>query len=194
VKFYGPSKDTPFFAGYRIGYWFGDPRLQEPCREHAWVAENSANPLSMTLFGVNLLLRAGEALGEPLAEDHMRFLQDGMFGWGQRIDRAQALERDGQPELAAAAATPARHTQQPLVGARGELRAWREEARRGVAREGLVAPGRAVARAVEHQRVAGAAVCVRLPAREARQERGGIKRALHDRSGADRVARTSAIS
>jgi aspartate/methionine/tyrosine aminotransferase len=99
VKFYGPSKDTPFFAGYRIGYWFGDPRLQEPCREHAWVAENSANPLSMALFGVNLLLRAVEALGEPLAEDHMRFLQDGMFGWGQRIDRAQALERITETRL-----------------------------------------------------------------------------------------------
>lgn len=93
VKFYGPSKDTPFFAGYRIGYWFGDPRLQEPCREHAWVAENSANPLSMALFGVNLLLRAVATAREPLGEDHMRFLQDGMFGWGQRIDRADAFAR-----------------------------------------------------------------------------------------------------
>lgn len=93
VKFYGPSKDTPFFAGYRIGYWFGDPRLQDACREHAWVAENSANPLSMALFGVNLLLRAVATAGETLGEEHMRFLQDGMFGWGQRIDRADALAR-----------------------------------------------------------------------------------------------------
>ncbi len=100
VKFYGPSKDTPFFAGYRIGYWFGDPRLQDACREHAWVAENSANPMSLALFGVNLLLRAVATAGEPLREDHMRFLQDGMFGWGQRIERAEAYDRFRETGLA----------------------------------------------------------------------------------------------
>lgn len=100
VKFYGPSKDTPFFAGYRIGYWFGDPRLEDLCREHAWVAENSANPLSMALFGVNLLLRAVAASGETLGEDHMRFLQDGMFGWGQRVDRRESLDRIHETQLA----------------------------------------------------------------------------------------------
>lgn len=93
VKCYGPSKDTPFFAGYRVGYWFGDPRLEDGCREHAWVAENSANPLSLALFGVNLLLRASSTSGTALREDDMRFLQDGMFGWGQRVERAASFDR-----------------------------------------------------------------------------------------------------
>lgn len=100
VKFYGPSKDTPFFAGYRVGYWFGDPRIQDACREHAWVAENSANPTSLALFGVNLLLRAVAAAGDTLQEDHMRFLQDGAFGWGQRVDRAEAYDRFRETRLA----------------------------------------------------------------------------------------------
>lgn len=54
----------------------------------------------MALFGVNLLLRAVETAGEALGEDRMRFLQDGMFGWGQRIERAEALDRICETRLA----------------------------------------------------------------------------------------------
>jgi hypothetical protein len=96
----GLPKILLFFAGYRIGYWFGDPRLQDGCREHAWVAENSANSLSLALFGMNLVFRAAAMLGNPLGKDDMRFLLNGMFGWGQRIDPLAALDRIHQMGVA----------------------------------------------------------------------------------------------
>lgn len=99
VKFYGPSKDTPFFAGYRVGYWFGDPRLQDGIREHLWVAENSANPTSLAMFAMVLLFRSLALAGEELRPEHVRYLQDGVFGWGRRVDREACHERLVRAEL-----------------------------------------------------------------------------------------------
>ncbi len=92
VKFYGPSKDTPFYAGYRIGYWFGDPRLQAGAREGLWAAENSANPTSMAMFAMALLFRTLRADDAPLRLDDVRHLETGVFGWGRQVDRRACFD------------------------------------------------------------------------------------------------------
>lgn len=99
VKFYGPSKDTPFFAGHRIGYWFGDPRVQAAARAQAWLAENSANPNSMASFAVNLLLRLPALEGRTLVRADVEHLQAGSFGWEQRLDVDAVFRKLGQMGL-----------------------------------------------------------------------------------------------
>jgi aspartate/methionine/tyrosine aminotransferase len=100
IKVYGQSKDTPFFAGYRTGYWFGDPRIQNAYRYQISAGENSMNLLSLAMFGFNMMLRSLEYAKESLTVDHMQYLEGGMFGWSQKIDRQECFERFQQTGLA----------------------------------------------------------------------------------------------
>jgi aspartate/methionine/tyrosine aminotransferase len=124
VKFYGPSKDTPNFAGHRIGYWFGDPRLQGGCREHTWVAANSASPVAMAMFGLNLLLRSLDYTGEELGPAHMEYLESGIFGWAQRVDRQECLDRFEQTGLSGAFRRRLQHANQLQREALRQIRAF----------------------------------------------------------------------
>lgn len=93
VKVYSPSKDTPFFSGYRIGYWFGDPRLTENFRFQVSADINALTTISMSLLGVSLLIRSLLLSQEQLLAEHLNILKSGMFGWRSDIDINKSLDK-----------------------------------------------------------------------------------------------------
>ncbi|MDQ0416181.1 aspartate/methionine/tyrosine aminotransferase [Croceifilum oryzae] len=93
VKVYGCSKDTPFYSGYRTGYWFGDPALMDKYKYVISATENSLNTQSLVYFALNLYfkyLALNEA--EPSVED-MKYFSQGIFGWGQAVDEQQLFTK-----------------------------------------------------------------------------------------------------
>ncbi len=86
VKVYGSSKDTPFFSGYRTGYWIGDPRLMDIYKYYISSTENSLNTYSLSIFALNLYFKLKSIKKEkPLLED-MKYFNQGVFGWSQVVD------------------------------------------------------------------------------------------------------------
>ncbi len=80
VKIYGPSKDVPFFGGYRMGYWIGDPRLMKGFRAAAGVSNTGVNTLSLILFAFHLYFRSLRISNRQPALDDMGFFADTVFG------------------------------------------------------------------------------------------------------------------
>ena len=81
IKVYGSSKDTPYFSGYRTGYWFGDPYLMESYKFYISSTENSLNLISLGLFLINLYLKSLTIeRRQPTVED-MALFSHGVFGW-----------------------------------------------------------------------------------------------------------------
>lgn len=93
IKVYGCSKDTPFYAGYRTGYWFGDPAINEIYKYYISSIENSLNTHSLVFFALNLFFKMKKILNsEPTLED-MEYFVNGIFGWGIKVDKQLLLER-----------------------------------------------------------------------------------------------------
>lgn len=81
LRVYGPSKDTPFFSGYRFGYWIGDRSLQEDYRTLISSTENCLNSLTIILASLFLTFKRIALEGrEPQLQD-MLDLKNGNFGW-----------------------------------------------------------------------------------------------------------------
>jgi len=80
VKIYGPSKDVPFFGGYRMGYWIGDPRLSSGFRASAGISNTGVNTLSLILFAFHLYFRSLRLTGKQPILDDMGFFADTVFG------------------------------------------------------------------------------------------------------------------
>jgi aspartate/methionine/tyrosine aminotransferase len=88
-KIYGSSKDTPFYSGFRTGYWFGDPRISEIYKYYISSTENSLNTCSLVLFALNLYFKILTASNSTPALDDMRFFSQGVFGWSQAVNEEE---------------------------------------------------------------------------------------------------------
>lgn len=93
VKVYGPSKDTPFFSGHRIGYWFGDQRLTDEYRFQVSADINTLNTITIGLFGVNLLIKSLLLSQKQLRHEDIEFFKSGMFGWRSQISTEECYNR-----------------------------------------------------------------------------------------------------
>nr|WP_224749687.1 aminotransferase class I/II-fold pyridoxal phosphate-dependent enzyme [Polycladospora coralii] len=92
VKVYGCSKDTPFYSGYRTGYWFGDPKLMDKYKYIISSMENSLNTQSLVYFALNLYFKyLALNHSEPSLHD-MEYFSQGIFGWGQVVNKQQLFE------------------------------------------------------------------------------------------------------
>lgn len=81
IKIYGCSKDTPFYSGYRTGYWIGDPRIMDYYKFYISSTENSMNIHSLAKFALNLYFKKLDITGGiPKIED-MEYFTNGVFGW-----------------------------------------------------------------------------------------------------------------
>lgn len=83
VKVFGPSKDTTFFAGYRCGYWFGDPRLENTYQYYISASENTLSTVSMLMFAWDMLFRAKRLAKQKIKISDIQLLNTGLFGWGR---------------------------------------------------------------------------------------------------------------
>lgn len=81
IKAYGPSKDTPFFSGYRFGYWIGDKALQEDYRTLISSSENCLNSLTIILASLFLLFKRLDLENRDLHLSDVADLGHGNFGW-----------------------------------------------------------------------------------------------------------------
>ncbi|EPY11135.1 aminotransferase class I/II-fold pyridoxal phosphate-dependent enzyme [Paenibacillus alvei] len=86
IKVYGCSKDTPFYSGFRTGYWFGDPRIDEKYKYFISSMENSMNTHSLVYFALNLYFKYKLLTGEEPALEDMKLFDQGLFGWSQNVD------------------------------------------------------------------------------------------------------------
>lgn len=89
VKVYGSSKDTPFYSGFRTGFWFGDPRITDVYRYYISSTENSLNTHALTLFALNLYFKALSLAKTTPTLDDMRFFSQGVFGWSQVVNEEE---------------------------------------------------------------------------------------------------------
>lgn len=99
IKVYGCSKDTPFYSGFRTGYWFGDPRIAEKYKYIISSMENSMNTHTLIYFALNLYFKYKKITGEPMVQEDMHFFNEGLFGWSQIVDEAQLFEKMQELEL-----------------------------------------------------------------------------------------------
>ncbi|WP_025028676.1 aminotransferase class I/II-fold pyridoxal phosphate-dependent enzyme [Caldalkalibacillus mannanilyticus] len=99
VKVYGCSKDTPFYSGYRTGYWFGDPKLMDKYRYVISATENSLNTQSLVYFALNLYCKYLELTQLEPAYDDMSYFSRGIFGWSQLVDKHRLFENMCRLEL-----------------------------------------------------------------------------------------------
>jgi aspartate/methionine/tyrosine aminotransferase len=86
IKVFGPSKDTTFFSGYRCGYWFGDPRIENTYQYYISATENTLSTVSMLMFAWDMLFRARRLVKKPVTLADMELLNTGLFGWGREFD------------------------------------------------------------------------------------------------------------
>lgn len=89
VKVYGCSKDTPFYSGYRTGYWLGDPRLSEKYKYMISSMENTLNTHSLVYFALNLYFKYKTIVNEEPSPDDMHLFTHGLFGWSQCVNEKQ---------------------------------------------------------------------------------------------------------
>lgn len=76
VKTFGPSKDTPFAGGLRIGYMIGDSRLRPHVDRVASAVLNSHNFYSKLWLGLDLIFRRGT----PSVADFVPFRDNFILG------------------------------------------------------------------------------------------------------------------
>jgi aspartate/methionine/tyrosine aminotransferase len=99
IKIYGSSKDTPFYAGYRTGYWFGDPKIYQPYRSYISFSENGLATLNLLLFALNLYFKQLTLLNlSPTLED-MDFFNTALFGFQNPIEPQKLLDDMLKQEL-----------------------------------------------------------------------------------------------
>jgi len=99
VKVYGCSKDTPFYSGYRTGYWFGDPRLTEKYKYMISSSENSLNTQSLVYFALNLYFKYKTLIKEEPKLEDMKFFTEGLFGWSQIVNENTLFEKMSELNL-----------------------------------------------------------------------------------------------
>ncbi|HAT03633.1 MAG TPA: hypothetical protein DCS29_02530 [Candidatus Magasanikbacteria bacterium] len=91
IKVFGPSKDTTFFSGYRCGYWFGDPRIQNTYQYYISASENTLSTVSMIMFAWDMLFRAKRLAKKPITLPDIKLLDTGLFGWGRPLNAQKLL-------------------------------------------------------------------------------------------------------
>jgi len=99
IKVYGSSKDTPFFSGYRTGYWFGDNRLTDYYRYYISSTENSLNTYSMTLFALNMYMKILSLSNQTFSENDMEYFDKGLFGWSELVDKKKLFSNFNELDL-----------------------------------------------------------------------------------------------
>lgn len=99
IKVYGCSKDTPFYSGYRTGYWFGDPRIMDIYKYYISSTENSLNTNTLSMFALNIYFKL-KCLTDtvPTLED-MDYFSHGVFGWSQIVEQDKLYENMIKLEL-----------------------------------------------------------------------------------------------
>lgn len=103
IKVFGPSKDTPFACGLRIGYMIGDIRLRPYVDKLSSVLLNSHNFYSKVWLGLDLLLRNDALSVESLKPFEGNFI---LGNHGRELSARElykALRRAGICERYAAA-------------------------------------------------------------------------------------------
>jgi len=93
IKVYGCSKDTPFYSGYRMGYWFGDPRIMDMYKYYISSTENSLNTYSLVFFAFNLYFKMKTITKAMITIDDMNLFKQGVFGWSQHINENSMFEK-----------------------------------------------------------------------------------------------------
>lgn len=99
VKVYGCSKDTPFYSGYRTGYWIGDPLLMENYKYYISSSENSLNTYSLVFFALNLYFKMKHLVNREPELDEMEFFSNGIFGWKQKVDKKILFDKLSKMDL-----------------------------------------------------------------------------------------------
>ncbi len=92
VKVFSTSKDRPAHAGLRIGYWCGDPRLQEGFFYYSSIQYNTPNSASRCLLGLDLLFRTLALEQRTIEPRDLDVLGDYIAGWARRLDRTALFE------------------------------------------------------------------------------------------------------
>ena len=92
-KVYGASKDTPYFSGYRTGYWIGDPCILDTYRYFISSTENSLNTYTNVLFAFNLYFKRLLVENRIPAIEDMDAFENGVFGWNPDFSRRKLYER-----------------------------------------------------------------------------------------------------
>ncbi|GMQ55841.1 hypothetical protein AN1V17_02330 [Vallitalea sediminicola] len=92
IKVYGSSKDTPFYSGYRTGYWFGDPRLLDIYKYYISSTENSLNTYTLSKFSLNMYFKLKCLTNTVPTLEDMHYFSYGVFGWSQTVDQAKLFE------------------------------------------------------------------------------------------------------
>ena len=98
-KVYGSSKDTPFFSGYRTGYWIGDPRIGDIYKYFISSTETSMNSLSQLFFALNLYGKLLVIKNIPPALEHMEYFTYGLFGLSHEVDTEKLFYNFSQLNL-----------------------------------------------------------------------------------------------
>jgi len=92
VKVSSTSKDRPAHAGLRIGYWCGDPRLQERFFYYASIQYNTPNSASRCVLGIEILFRTLEIDNRDLQPTDLELLGDHIAGWARPLDRVALFD------------------------------------------------------------------------------------------------------
>ena len=92
IKVYGSSKDTPFYAGYRTGYWFGDPRIADVYKYHISSTEVGLGTYHLLFFALNLYFKMLMISDSKPTLDNMRFFTYSVFGLTQTVNPEIVLE------------------------------------------------------------------------------------------------------
>lgn len=92
VKVFSASKDRPGQSGLRIGYWCGDPRLQEGFFYYSSIQYNTPNSASRCLLGLDLLFRTLAIEQKTIELRDLDVLGDYIAGWSRRLDRPALFE------------------------------------------------------------------------------------------------------
>jgi aspartate/methionine/tyrosine aminotransferase len=93
VKVFSTSKDRPAHSGLRMGYWCGDPRLQERFFYYSSIQYNTPNSASRCLLGLDLLFRALRLENRELTRGDLDVLGDHIAGWARPLDRSALFDR-----------------------------------------------------------------------------------------------------
>ena len=99
IKVYGCSKDTPFYSGYRTGYWFGDPRILDMYKYYISSTENSLNTYTLAMFALNIYFKLKCLTNTVPTLQDMHYFSYGVFGWSQIVDQNELYKNISKMKL-----------------------------------------------------------------------------------------------
>lgn len=94
IKLYGPSKDRPFFTGHRLGYYIGDPRIEEFYFDYCSVNFVCLGTFPKNIFSLDLLFRILLYKEEAVLKiEDIDLLMPFLKGWMQKIDNENLYKK-----------------------------------------------------------------------------------------------------